>query len=182
MPELTFYFDRLPTPIGELILVSDPLAQLRALDWIDYESRMHVLLKRHYEAFRLERAPSPHSVHLISYFAGNCAAVDQITTATGGTQFQRLVWQSLRAIPLGSTTSYGQLASRIGSPKAVRAVGLANGSNPIGIVIPCHRVIGANGSLTGYGGGLVRKQWLLDHERQCRGNHVTNNSPTRIFL
>ena len=78
--------------------------------------------------------------------------------------FQREVWAALRAIPVGATTSYGRLAAAIGRPKAVRAVGLANGSNPIGIVVPCHRVIGADASLTGYGGGLERKRWLLEHE------------------
>ena len=85
---------------------------------------------------------------------------------TAGTAFQRSVWNELRKIPSGSAISYGKLAEQIARPKAVRAVGLANGSNPVGIVVPCHRVIGSNGSLTGYGGGLERKRWLLDHERQ----------------
>jgi len=84
---------------------------------------------------------------------------------TAGTPFQRAVWRALREIPRGATESYSKLAQRIGRPTAVRAVGLANGSNPIGIVVPCHRVIGANGSLTGYGGGMERKRWLLEHER-----------------
>jgi methylated-DNA-[protein]-cysteine S-methyltransferase len=84
---------------------------------------------------------------------------------TGGTAFQREVWRALRKIRCGATVSYAKLADQIGRPTAVRAVGLANGSNPIGIVVPCHRVIGANGSLTGYGGGMERKRWLLEHER-----------------
>jgi methylated-DNA-[protein]-cysteine S-methyltransferase len=83
---------------------------------------------------------------------------------TGGTAFQRKVWHALTTIPVGETRSYGQLAAQIGAPSAVRAVGLANGANPIGVVIPCHRVIGADGSLTGFGGGLPRKRWLLKHE------------------
>jgi len=87
---------------------------------------------------------------------------------TGGTPFQQEVWRSLRAIPCGTTTSYGKLAAQIGRPAAVRAVGLANGANPVAVVIPCHRVIGSNGSLTGYGGGLERKRWLLDHEKGQR--------------
>ena len=87
---------------------------------------------------------------------------------TAGTDFQREVWRALRGIPCGTTLSYGELARRIGRPNAVRAVGLANGANPIGVVVPCHRVIGSNGSLTGYGGGIERKRWLLDHERQMR--------------
>jgi methylated-DNA-[protein]-cysteine S-methyltransferase len=82
-----------------------------------------------------------------------------------GTDFQRAVWKALCTVPCGQTLSYGALARRIGRPKAVRAVGLANGANPIGIVVPCHRVIGADGTLTGYGGGLDRKRWLLAHER-----------------
>ena len=83
---------------------------------------------------------------------------------TGGTAFQKAVWAALRAIPAGETRSYSQLAAAIGSPKAVRAAGLANGQNPIAVVVPCHRVIGANGTLTGYAGGLERKRWLLAHE------------------
>jgi methylated-DNA-[protein]-cysteine S-methyltransferase len=99
-----------------------------------------------------------------NYFAGDLGAIDKLPVKTAGTPFQRAVWNALREIPRGATESYGQLAERIGRPTAVRAVGLANGSNPIGIVVPCHRVIGANGSLTGYGGGMERKRWLLDHE------------------
>jgi methylated-DNA-[protein]-cysteine S-methyltransferase len=83
---------------------------------------------------------------------------------TSGTPFQREVWRALRNIPCGTTVSYAKLAEQIGRPAAVRAVGLANGSNPVGVVVPCHRVIGANGSLTGYGGGIERKSWLLEHE------------------
>jgi O-6-methylguanine DNA methyltransferase len=103
------------------------------------------------------------------YFAGDLGAIDKISVETAGTSFQRSVWKELRNIPTGSAISYGQLAEQIARPRAVRAVGLANGSNPIGIVVPCHRVIGADGSLTGYGGGLERKKWLLDHERKHVG-------------
>jgi methylated-DNA-[protein]-cysteine S-methyltransferase len=84
--------------------------------------------------------------------------------ATNGTDFQKSVWHALRAIPAGQTVTYGELARRLGQPTAMRAVGLANGANPIGIVVPCHRVVGANGTLTGYAGGLERKRWLLAHE------------------
>ncbi len=86
-----------------------------------------------------------------------------------GTEFQRRVWGELREIPLGETISYGELARRLGTPGASRAVGLANGRNPVSIVVPCHRVIGADGRLTGYGGGLERKAWLLRHEATIRG-------------
>ncbi len=105
---------------------------------------------------------------LLAYFDGDLSAVNDLPTETNGTAFQRAVWQVLRKIPAGRTISYGALAAQIGNPKAVRAVGLANGSNPIAIVVPCHRVIGANASLTGYGAGLHRKRWLLAHERGDR--------------
>lgn len=104
---------------------------------------------------------------LDDYFAGRRTTFDLAVDrdGLGGTPFQRRVWSELEKIPYGVTISYGELASRIGNPNAVRAVGLANGRNPLSIVVPCHRVVGANGTLTGYGGGLERKRWLLDFER-----------------
>lgn len=98
------------------------------------------------------------------YFAGDVRALDSLTVDTGGTPFQARVWRELRRIPAGSTITYQELARRIGAPAAVRAVGAANGANPIPIVVPCHRVIGANGKLVGYGGGMHIKEWLLRHE------------------
>jgi methylated-DNA-[protein]-cysteine S-methyltransferase len=109
---------------------------------------------------------------LLAYLEGKLDAIDAIAVETGGTAFQRLVWQGLRSIPVGTTMSYGDFAMRIGRPKAVRAVGHANGANPICIVVPCHRLIGADGSLTGYGGGLPRKRWLLDHEAAAQGRLI----------
>ena len=100
---------------------------------------------------------------LDAYFDGDLTSFD-IPIRLEGTDFQRKVWSHLQDIPYGETISYGELARRVGSPKASRAVGLANGRNPVAIIVPCHRVIGANGQLTGYGGGLERKTWLLDHE------------------
>ena len=165
---LHLLMDRINTPIGTLILIADTEGNLRVTDWTDHQSRMHLLLERHYvkDAFRLEPTPNPNnlSAALHRYFAGDLTAIDTLPVQTAGTPFQREVWRALREIPAGTTTSYGQLAQRIGHPTAVRAVGLANGANPIGVVVPCHRVIGANGSLTGYGGGLERKRWLLHHE------------------
>jgi len=99
-----------------------------------------------------------------AYFKGDLDVIDKLPVATTGTAFQQAVWRALRKIKRGQTISYAELARRIGKPKAVRAVGLANGQNPISIVVPCHRVIGSDGSLTGYGGGLERKHWLLKHE------------------
>ncbi len=171
MPEtLTLLIDRIETPIGELLLVADEAGNLRALDWADYEPRMLRFLRLHYgkHGFRLQPARNPHGLRdaMERYFAGDIAAIDKLPVQTGGTPFQRSVWKELRKIPSGGPVSYATLAERIDRPKAVRAVGMANGSNPVGIVVPCHRVIGSDGSLTGYGGGLQRKQWLLEHERQ----------------
>jgi O-6-methylguanine DNA methyltransferase len=159
---------RQSSPIGTLLLVTDGDGALRALDFHDYETRMHRLLWLHYRGYALADGAAPIFVTqaLTNYFNGDLDAIDAVRVATGGTAFQRDVWAALRAIPSGSTTTYGQLATQLGRPRASRAVGLANGGNPIGIVVPCHRVIGANGELTGYGGGLARKRWLLDHERR----------------
>ncbi len=156
----------LPSPVGPLLLVWDEDATLRALDFADYEPRLRRLLQRYYGAAEPAPAAVPQAfvVPLGAYFAGAFAALDGIAIGTGGSAFQRLVWAALRAIPPGVTESYGSLAARIGRPSAVRAVGLANGANPIAIIVPCHRVIGADASLTGYAGGLPRKRWLLEHE------------------
>lgn len=157
--------DRFASPIGEILLVSDGEA-LRALDFWDYEARMHRLLRLHYGAVTLRPARNPGGLSdcIERYMNGEHAVIASIPVKTGGTVFQNEVWTALRRIPLGETLSYGALAQQIGRAKAVRAVGLANGANPVGIVVPCHRVIGSNGTLTGYGGGLERKRWLLKHE------------------
>ncbi len=167
---LCLFKETLETPIGTLVVITDERGDLRAIDWTDYEDRMRRLLVRHYGSDQVRLTPafqlSRPALAIAAYFEGALSAIEPLSTATGGTPFQKRVWQALREIPAGQTMSYGQLARRIGQPAAVRAVGLANGANPIGIVVPCHRVIGANGSLTGYGGGLDRKRWLLNHERQ----------------
>lgn len=158
--------DRLASPIGDILLVHDSDACLRALDFDGYEERMHRLLRTHYGGVCLARAKAPRrSVEaLCNYFEGDFSALDAVPVLTGGTTFQREVWAALRQIPPGETTTYGKLAGRIGRPRAVRAVGRANGANPVAILVPCHRVIGASGDLTGFGGGLPRKRWLLVHE------------------
>lgn len=155
------------TPIGEALVVFDDEKSLRAFDWKDHEDRMLRLLRRQYGVgldLRLAKTPNEITRAFDAYFGGDLKALEQIPCQTAGTPFQREVWSALRSIPAGQTRSYGQLAAKLGRPKAMRAVGLANGSNPIGVVVPCHRVIGADGSLTGYGGGLDRKRWLLTHE------------------
>lgn len=158
--------DRQPTPIGTALLVTDEDGVLRGLDWLDHEDRMLYLLGLQYRGVPIESGHAPAAMRraIDAYFDGDLTSLDSIKRATAGTPFQRKVWTTLPTIPPGKTLSYGALASRIGSPKAVRAVGLANGSNPISVVVPCHRVIGSDGSLTGYGGGLDRKRWLLAHE------------------
>ncbi|WP_119418848.1 methylated-DNA--[protein]-cysteine S-methyltransferase [Desertibaculum subflavum] len=168
MPPLTLKLERVPVAIGTILLLTDEAARVRALDWEDFEGRFRQLLRLHYGARGIEiveqRPASPARRAVEAYFAGDLRAIDTLAVETGGTPFQRDVWAALRNIPAGETRSYGGLAVEIGRPKAVRAVGLANGSNPISIIVPCHRVIGSDGSLTGYGGGLPRKRWLLAHE------------------
>lgn len=172
MPALTFLLERVPTPLGEMLIVTDEQGVLRALDWHDHEARMHELMRRQYPTakpqLKVTAQRSAATQAMQAYFDGDIAVIHQLEVATGGTDFQRQIWTALRGIPDGETTSYGELARRIGNPAAVRAVGLANGANPISIVLPCHRVIGSNRSLTGYGGGLQRKQWLLQHENGLR--------------
>jgi methylated-DNA-[protein]-cysteine S-methyltransferase len=169
---LQLLMDRTDTPVGEFFIVADREGNLRAAAWTDHEERMRQSLRVQYgeNEFRVEAAHDPNGLTsaISAYFAGELAAIDNLPVRTAGTPFQREVWSALREIPCGKTISYGQIAERIGRPTAVRAVGLANGSNPICVVVPCHRVIGANGSLTGYGGGLERKRWLLDHEGKAQ--------------
>jgi methylated-DNA-[protein]-cysteine S-methyltransferase len=174
MPEpLRFLLDHLDTPIGEMLIVMDSEDTLRAVDWTDYEPRMRRLLRLHYgdHGFSLEEAHGSHQPTraIEKYFAGELTAIDALPVRTAGTPFQRKVWNALQTIPCGVTISYAELATRIGQPSAVRAVGSANGSNPVGVVVPCHRVIGSNGSLIGYGGGMHRKSWLLQHESGAAG-------------
>jgi methylated-DNA-[protein]-cysteine S-methyltransferase len=169
---LTLLIDRIKTPIGELAIVADEGGKLRAVEWTEHDDRMHRSFRLHYgeDSYALKKARNPTglSTALRAYFDGELTAIDGLKVATGGTDFQKSVWKALRAIPCGETISYAALAQRVGRPKAVRAVGHANGDNPISVVVPCHRVIGTNGSLTGYGGGIARKRWLLAHERRER--------------
>lgn len=166
----TFLLERLDTPLGQMLLACDEQGKLRIIDWFDYEGRMRLLVKRQYPGQPVElretRSLSPASLAMQAYFEGEPDALDDLEVVTGGTEFQRTVWAALRTIPRGQTISYLELAERIGRPTAVRAVGLANGANPVSIVVPCHRVIGSGikGALVGYGGGLERKRWLLEHE------------------
>lgn len=158
--------DSMPTPIGEAVIVCDPSGALLVFDWDDQRHRWEDAMRRRYGAAKLamKKGAFGHAKTFADYFDGDVFAIDKIKVAPEGTPFQLKVWNALRGIEGGTTTSYAALAKRIGKPKAIRAAGLANGQNPISLVVPCHRVIGSNGSLTGYGGGLPRKRWLLEHE------------------
>lgn len=163
-PPETLTLDRIETPIGTALAVTDDAGVLRAFDWTDYEPAMLKRIGRCYPRAVLREGQGPLRPVFTRYFAGEVDAFDEVAWEGAGTAFQRKVWETLCTIPAGETLSYAQLAERIGRPTAVRAVGLANGSNPVALIVPCHRVIGSDGSLTGYGGGLHRKRWLLEHE------------------
>ncbi len=158
--------DRLETPVGTALIVTDDAGALRAFNWTDYEADMRGWIAKHYPRAGLAEGRSPPAVRAAfeAYFKGDARALETVPWVASGTPFQLKVWETLCTIPAGETLTYAGLAERIGRPTAVRAVGLANGANPVAVVVPCHRVIGTNGSLTGYGGGLPRKRWLLELE------------------
>ena len=160
----TLTLDRTPTPIGTALVVTDEAGVLRAFNWTDYEPAMLKWIGRRYPKAKLVEGQGPLRPKFDAYFAGQTDALRTIPWEGAGTAFQKKVWEMLCTIPPGETWTYAKMAQAIGRPTAVRAVGLANGANPVALVAPCHRVIGSNGSLTGYGGGLHRKRWLLEHE------------------
>ncbi|HEY7292191.1 MAG TPA: methylated-DNA--[protein]-cysteine S-methyltransferase [Vicinamibacterales bacterium] len=162
------------TPIGDMLAMSSPDG-LCALEFLGKAKRLPRLERRlatWFPPHDVAEGDSPIIARtrawLDRYFAGKSADVGSLTLDMRGADFERRVWKALLRIQPGETTSYGAIAKQLGSAGAARAVGLANGSNPIAIIVPCHRVIGSNGSLTGYGGGLDRKTWLIDHERRWR--------------
>jgi methylated-DNA-[protein]-cysteine S-methyltransferase len=165
VPETRLLFGRVKSPIGTIVLACAG-DKLCALEFADSEDRMLAVLRRRYGEFKAVDAADPGRVctRIGAYLLGELDALDEIVVDGGGTEFQRKVWAGLRKVAAGRTVSYAGLAKRLGMPNAVRAVARANALNPISIVVPCHRVIGSDGSLTGYGGGLPRKRWLLEHE------------------
>ena len=169
---LRFLVDHIETPIGALAVVADEADGLRAVEWTDHDALMQMQLRRSYgkNGFSLTPAANPGglSAAIRAYFRGDLTAIDGLPVAATGTAFQLLVWRALRRIPCGETLSYAALAERIGRATAIRAVGHANGTNPVSVVVPCHRLVGSDGSLTGYGGGIERKRWLLAHESRAR--------------
>jgi methylated-DNA-[protein]-cysteine S-methyltransferase len=165
-PPEVFAVDRLATPIGPALVITDGDGTLRAFDWEDHAARIKELLRLQYGAVELRQAHMPAAMRtaLSAYFKGDLGALEAIEWRIAGTPFQQKVWKALSRIRAGTTMTYGALAAKLGSPNAMRAVGHANGSNPISVVIPCHRLIAANGALVKYGSGLARKRWLLTHE------------------
>lgn len=166
--------DRIITPVGELVILAADDGRLCAVGFTDGHARMERQILAHSRGDDAALIPTSNPFGLTDalrrYFAGDLAAIQGLPLLMEGTEFQRRVWRALLEIPCGETCSYGDIARRIGNAAAVRAVGLANGKNPIAIVVPCHRVIGQNGTLTGYGGGLERKRWLLSHEQRLGQN------------
>lgn len=157
------------TPIGAVVIATDEDAALYVVEFADCQARIEHWLSRHEKAgpFRLEAGSiSPAIKHAFTrYFSGDVAALDALAVKFVGTPFHQQVWSRLRTIRPGGTLSYGAFAQQLGRPQSARAVGHANGANPLSIVVPCHRLVAADGALTKYGGGLARKRWLLDHER-----------------
>ena len=161
---LVLEVEELPTPLGVLLLVSRQ-DSLYAVEWKDCEARMHRPLRGATLVPREARSGAHRALE--RYFTGDVGSIDALAVQPPGTPFQCAVWRALRDIPAGETSTYGALAHRLGRPTAARAVGAANGANPLSVVVPCHRLVGADGALTGYAGGLARKRWLLDHERNA---------------
>jgi len=166
---MIFDYDEFASPIGRILFAANAQG-ICALDFAGYEKRMDTLLTRRFGGYSFNRHADPLDLksRLRRYFDGDLSAFDGEAVNTNGTKFQQQVWTALRSIPAGTTWSYGQLAAHLGQPKAARAVGHANSLNPVGIIVPCHRVIGASSALTGYAGGLERKRWLLRHELGSR--------------
>jgi len=164
-PNPTIRLAAVRSPVGEILFAADERALL-ALEFADFEDRLMAGLVRRFGDFRPKRARDPLGIAtaLRAYLAGDLTVLDRLPVDAGGTPFQRRVWTALRKVPAGATWSYARMAKKLGQPAALRAVGNANGRNPVSIVVPCHRLIGTDGSLTGYGGGIERKRWLLAHE------------------
>lgn len=135
-----------------------------ACSYTDHWDRLAVRLAARFPDATWTTGPSAAADAVKAYLAGDLTAIDSLAVETGGTEFQQKVWAALRTIPVGETRSYLDIATAAGDPKATRAVGTANGANPVWLIVPCHRVIRADGNLGGYGGGLDRKAWLLAHE------------------
>ncbi|MBW4466167.1 MAG: methylated-DNA--[protein]-cysteine S-methyltransferase [Pegethrix bostrychoides GSE-TBD4-15B] len=161
----TLTLEKLSSPIGRILVITDDQT-LYGVEFEGYEARTYKFLAKRFGDYQLNiyQNSTKISQHIQAYLEGDYHSLDQIPVSTSGTAFQQQVWTALRQIPVGTVMTYGELARQLNKPAAARAVGITNSLNPISIVLPCHRVIGANGTLTGYAGGLERKRWLLQHE------------------
>jgi O-6-methylguanine DNA methyltransferase len=170
---MMLYHGAIVTPLGDMFaLATDSALCVLEFGTLARGNRLDARLRRWFPPHEIHAGESPVIARtrdwLAAYFDGTSADGAGIPLAMHGAPFERRVWDALRQIPPGETRSYGSIAHALGSDGASRAVGMANGANPVAIIVPCHRVIGSNGSLTGYGGGLERKAWLLDHEARWR--------------
>lgn len=164
---MKLYLHHMASPLGPLLVATDAQQHVRALDFEEDETRMEDLLIQQYGQHQLvpKDASATLDTCIRQYFAGEVEALDQLLVKTSGSAFQEQVWELLRTIPAGQTTTYGDIARQLGLPGHARQVGAAVASNPVALLVPCHRVIGSNGDLTGFAWGLSRKQWLLSHEK-----------------
>ena len=169
------------SPVGPLTVAAHD-GSVCAL-WFGTRADVASTVGRWYPDERVQTCPDPGGAAsaLASYFSGRVDALDAVPVELHGTPFQQRVWQQLRTVRAGTTASYSAIARAIGAPSAVRAVGAANGANPVALIVPCHRIIGSDGRLTGYGGGLDRKQWLLAHEAgDARRNDRIHHRGNRV--
>jgi O-6-methylguanine DNA methyltransferase len=173
--------EEIATGFGAVLLVTDEEGVLRALEFDHCVKRLRTKLVERFPGHHLERREpvSENAARMKAYAAGDMRAFEDALLRPGGTDFQNAVWAALRRIPAGTTSTYGAIAVAVGKPRAARAVGAANHLNPIGIAIPCHRVIGSNGSLTGYAAGLETKRLLLEHELRWSGSLEATNAGFR---
>ncbi len=163
---MNLFFDRMETPLGDIVLSFDKAGKIYSLDWKNPGRSATHSAERYYKNLQLEHQALPPKISnaLHAYFDGDLKTIEGLAIHLDGTPFQNSVWRALCEIPVGEVCSYVDIAKKLNNPGAMRAVGMANNANPISIIVPCHRVIGADGKMVGYGSGVDRKKWLLRHE------------------
>ena len=180
MTSTTVRFTDIQSPTGPVrvaVAVDESGERVVALAFADHFDRVSARVRERFADALWVEGETAAAGAVRRYLEGDLAAVDEVEVDATGTPFQQRVWEVLRAIPVGETRSYAEVAAAVGSPSAVRAVGTANGANPVWLVVPCHRVVRSDGSVGGYGGGPDRKEWLLDHERSTKGANGTDVTP-----